>query len=72
MSLPPQVLIQSGDDVTVTFNEAVPAPLVGTFLRWFPSETATSFQLAIPDDITPTNIIYVKDYAYVSKVYVAP
>jgi hypothetical protein len=72
MSIRPEYLIHPGDAVTVTFADAVPAPLSGTFIRWFPSETATSFQMLLPDGVTPTQIIYVKDYAYVTKTYVAP
>jgi hypothetical protein len=72
MSIRPEYLIQPGDDVDVHFHQNLPVALSGTFIRWFPSETATSFHMLLPDAVTPTEIIYVKDYAYVTKTYVAP
>jgi hypothetical protein len=72
MSLAPELIIQAGDDIQVHFHQNLPVALVGTFIRWFPSETATSFHMITPSAAAPVDIIYVKDYAYVTKTYVAP
>lgn len=63
------LIIQANDTVTVTLPDA--STLTGTFVRWFPNETASALQITVPD--TPdlslvTSTYYIKDYIHVQKL----